>query len=264
MDSLNQTAPDLLHGTVTVGLNSRNTWKTRIEAILVSGNEKAFLATECRAESVLPEGDLVGRRYSEVSVISTTDKDWIIRSGAGIWHPLRLQFSRQLHYGEFQGGTKVTCPEKDIKTLSFALYYDDVSTDGSDHDIFMRVKYIHQGEKFEIVCPCRYTNYATPADTKPKNKKYVQPISGYVLFKHDQKYHQAYVLAHVNEDGNTNCEVVLRVPAFIMDLKQNVGGILTSVLRKLFWPFRSLLQTDEFTHVIKLDADVSFFRYKAK
>jgi hypothetical protein len=215
----------LLHGSVMIGLNSGNTWKTRIEAALVSDIETAYLTTACRAERVQVTGDLIGRRYSEVSVISTDKTDWIIRSGAGIWHPLKIRFSEALHYGEFQGGTNVSCPEVNVRMLTFGEVYDDIS---------MQVRYNHQGEAFEIICPCRYTNFANPEHTAPDQKNYVQPISGYVLFKNNQRYYQAYVVAHIVEDGNTNCEVVLRVPEFVMDLKRNVGGFLTSVLRNLF------------------------------
>jgi hypothetical protein len=258
---MDHTAPDLLHGSVTIGLNLDNTWKTNIEAVLISEFEKAFLTTECRAESIRAKGDLIGSRYSEVSVIATTKTDWVIRSGAGTWHPLKIRFSEGLHYQEFTSGTHVFCPDVNVRALTFRETYDDVSFEDADHDIFMRIKYSHQGEDLEIICPCRYTNFANPAYSAPGQKKYVQPISGYVLFKHDQKYHQAYVVAHIDEDGNANCEAVLRTPAYIMDLKRNIGGFCTFVLRNLFWPFRNLLRTDEFTHVIKLDAAVSFFRY---
>lgn len=259
----NQKMPDLMHGSITIGLNSDsgNAWKTYIEAALIADDEKAFLATNCRAEHVREKGDLIGRRFSEVSVISTSNKDWIIRSGTGIWHPFRRRISEKLHYGEIFGGTNVYCPEVDVRTLTFEELYEDVSNADRDNNIYMRVTYIYDGRNFEIFCPCRYINYANSPRQTAEKKKYVQPISGYVLFKHNQRYHQAYIVAYVDNNGTRNCEVVLRVPEYIMNLKRKVGGVSISILNKIFGPFRNMLLTDEFSYIIKLDAEVSFFRY---
>lgn len=253
--------PDLRHGSITIGVNSGNSWKTHIESVLSSEKCRAFLATDCRAEFVAEKGDLIGRRYSEVSVISTTDKDYIIRAGTGIWHPFKKTLSEGLHYGEFGGGTRVSCQDVDVKMLSFSEFYEDVIVVSNDNNLYMKISYVHEGVRFEIVCPCRYTNFLNPEKTQGM-RKYVQPISGYVLFEHNGRYHQAYIVAYVDETGTKNCEVVLRVPKYIMDLKQKVGGMSTSVLSMIFSPFRSMLLTDEFCSVIKLEANVSFFRYE--
>lgn len=251
--------PDLMNGSMTMGLNIDNAWKTYIEAALFSDKEKAFLSTNCRVEHIRESGDLIGRRFAEFSVISTSNKDWIIRSGAGIWHPFHRKICERIHYQETLIGTEVFCKDVDVIIMTFEKLYEYLTDRKNDNHLYMKIAYVYNEEYFEIICPCRYTNYANSTLHKENGKKYIQPISGYVLFKHDNKYYHAYVVAYVDDSGTRNCEVVLRVPSYLIDLKRKVGGVSISILSKIFRPFKRLLITDEFSHVIKLDAEVSFF-----
>ncbi|MEE2997914.1 MAG: hypothetical protein VX700_12305 [Pseudomonadota bacterium] len=238
-----------------------NSWQTFIEATLTrNGCEDAYLSTACRVEFLNGQHPIFGHRFADVRVIKGWEQNHFMRLGAGIHHPFRPALSRELHNVciDDQVAVKVVARLRDTKIWSPTELHTELGSGPPDNWFFMRISYREGGHAYEMVCPCRYTNFSTP---QHEGDDYLQPISGPVLFEDAKGFHIAYVAAHVKMDGSVVAEVIKCVPTYIFDVKSGVGGVSIWALRTLFAPFRNWLLTDEYTQVVNIDADVKFFSY---
>lgn len=238
-----------------------NSWQTFIESVLVrNGTDEAFLTTECRVEFMDGKHPIFGHRYADIRVIKGWDADYFLRLGAGIHHPFRPAVSRELHLGDVTGmvGVEVVSRKRLVRVWSVEEIHRALRAGTADNWFFMRLNYRVDGADYEMICPCRYTNFSTPAR---QGHDYVQPISGPVLFADAKGYHVAYVAAHLRLDGNVVAEAIKCVPTYVLDAKLGVGGRAVRLLRALFSPVRGWFLIDEFTDVVELDAAVEIFSY---
>lgn len=239
-----------------MGLESPNRWQTRINAALLSAAGSAFLATECRAEHV-GDGSLISPRVSEVNTICAPDGDFIVRAGGGIWHPFRRRLSEGLHFQSYSGGTRVDAPERSVEVIGFARLLDELAQNRS-RALFMAIDYEWEGAAYRMVCPSRYINFPGP----DAESLYLQPMSGPVLFRAGGRYQLGYVVARLDENSTIRCEIVLRVPCRITELKLAIGGPAVRLVDALATPFSRLLMTDAYAQVVRLDgARAQFFTY---
>ena len=238
-----------------------NSWQTFIESVLIKDDEKeAFLSTSCRVEFLNGQHPIFGHRYADVRVVKGWDADYFLRLGAGIHHPFRPALSKHLHFGEVQDQVEVSVSSRQRRknVLTVEALHAELSEGPRDNWYFMSVKYQLDGHGYELICPCRYTNFSTAKHVGPD---YIQPISGPVLVADSKGFQIAYVAVHLGFDGNVVAEIIKCVPTFIFDAKSGVGGKSIKFLQLLFAPIKQWLLIDEYTDVVEIDAEVEVFSY---
>ena len=238
-----------------------NLWQTFIESMLIkNGEENAFLATNCRAENIVSEGKIFGGKLADVSVIKGWDKNLIIRAGPGLYHPFRPGQSKTFHCAKFEYGVKVVGNETKIRKWSFDEVYRELQEGILGNDLFWKVKYKYHGDDYEIISSLRYINFSRSAS----QQKYIQPISGYVLFEDSEIFFIACLAANILPSGKVNAEILKRIPINLFDTKEFIGGLSIRLLRILSIPLKWLFLTDEFADSVKIDATVEFFTYEQR
>ena len=227
---------DLENGHMVMGAD--NLWQTGVECVLArthGDNEKqyAWLSHECRAESVSP--DIFGTHGNyEFVVIKGWNGTVILRSGSYSYgfNPIRnfLGKAPETTHEISDIGVDVYCNTRKARVLSFgeALEFFQKEDENKSNKIYMLVEYEIGSHKYELFAPCRYTNY--PQSTK--NGKYLQPISGYVLFEDQERFHLSYVAAHIREDGTKTVEFRVREMTSFINTK-NKGSRLYPVFKLL-------------------------------
>jgi hypothetical protein len=254
---------DLKNGYLQMGWQDQgrqtNIWQTFIECMLIRNEtDKAFLATNCRAESVSDEIPIFGGRQADVSIVKGWDENHIIRAGAGIYYPFRSYLSETAHYWEYNGGVKVVGKERPVKVWTVEEVLK-VLREGYDNNFFYwSIKYDYNGYSYELITLCKYINF--PANQEDSG--YIQPISGYVLFEDQDTFFIAYVSAHIKSDRKISVEILKRKPIYLFDTKVDRVSYYTRLLRFALAPLKQLFLIDEFSERIKLSAEVSIFTYE--
>lgn len=253
---------DIKNGFMRIAAESPHPWQTNIEAYLVSrcdGREDyAFLASDCRAEDLAEQGPLFNLPLAEVAVVSSWRGNFMFRAGAGIHHPWRLAASRKIHCTDFEFDVQVHAPETAVREVPFQELLADMNRGPRDNNYFMKVSFALDGRDYDIVCPCRYINYSHDQLTA---KRYIQPISGYVLAEYGGQFKISYVVTYADDAGTRNTELIFRVARPAIDLKQGFGGWSVRLLSRLAKPLAGLMMVDEFADMVKVDAKTVFFRY---
>jgi hypothetical protein len=256
---------DLKNGYLQMGWQKHesqpNIWQTFIECMLIrNGTDKAFLATNCRAESVSGDGPIFGGRQTEVSIVKGWDKDYIIRAGAGIYYPFENELSEMAHYWQYDGGVNLVGEERPIKVWAVEDVLK-VLREGCENNFFYwSIKYDYNGCNYELITLCKYINF--PAIQA--KSEYIQPISGYVIFEDQDRFCIAYICAHISNAGKISVEILKRKPIYLFDTKVGIASRYIRLLRSVFAlvPFKQLFFTDEFSERIKIDdAEVAIFTY---
>ncbi len=221
-------APDLKNGHIINGVGAPNSWMTEIQSALSIGDEDGermlYLSHECRAEDVPFSSSNTG---GEKSIFQ---KDNIIEFLTFADNRKTLQLStNEISYVEHEKNqstpntarvcvpeateithseSRVSCAKRPIKVLST----DDVlkglrSGSLAIRETFMRVSWRRRGASYESYSPCRYINFP---DAGHSDDYYLQPISGYVLFPHENDILVAYVACCVNGSDDAVIEFCAR------------------------------------------------------
>ncbi len=250
---------DLENGHISIGsgrVDENNRWQTGVECILsrTNGyNEKqyAWLSHECRSESVSP--NIFDRQNYEFVVVKGWSGTVCLRGGSYNYgfNPFRnfLGKAPQITHENTDMGVEVYCKARKARELGFdeAVEFFQKEDVKKSNKIYMLVEYEAGSYKYELYAPCRYTNYPDSS----KDGKYLQPISGYVLFEDRERFHLSYVAAHIREDGTKTVEFRVREMTSFINTK-NKGSRLYPVFKLLDFLFlRFFLVMDDFTRIEK-------------
>ena len=198
--------PDLENGFMILNHNTANRWQTNIEAVLVKEagaknrdgsddqDQYSYLSHECRSENV--GEDPFDHADALYVGISTWSGNLVFGSGSSIWRKspkFQMRGTNNQHV--------VNCEEVNAKFVSFDEVLRNLQSDCSYgfRRLYTELIYTHLGVTYRLYTPCRYLNFPNPELEK---KKYLQPISGYVLLEEEEQFYLAYVVAHI-ADGET-------------------------------------------------------------
>lgn len=261
-----QTAPDLLNGYVINGYDESNRWQTGVECVLRrraegGGEQTAYLSHECRAEAV---GSRIffGGLY-EFVVVAGWNKTLFLRHGASLYslNPFKNARPRQRYcVEESRVAPRILCQEVPIQPLSLdeTLLYLRRETPGKGNRLFMRLSWRQDGIDYDLFAPCRYTNYPRPGS----DSRYIQPISGYVLFGEKDDLFTAYAACHVDSNENTAIEFFIRTPVSYLALKAHGGFFGRLAARLANTALGRMLMTDEFARIEMISGgSCQFFVY---
>lgn len=247
---------DLENGYMVIG-SEKNLWQTGVECVLartVENNEiqYAWLSHECRGESVSP--DIFGTHQNyEVVYIKAWNGHVSLRSGSSIYgfNPIRnfLGNASKTTHTIGDHGVKINCKMRKARRLNFAeaLEFFQKEDEDKTNKVYMLTEYEIGSYKYELYAPCRLTNYPPSL----RDEKYLQPISGYVLFEDREKFHLSYVAAHIREDGTKSVEFRVREMTSFINTK-NKGSRLYPIFKLLDFLFlRFFFVMDDFVRIEK-------------
>lgn len=170
---------DLDNGYIVVGDPVQgNIWQTNVEAILCNKSHEsrpAFLSSRCRAEDVSPKKIFHSSATHEFSVVSGYNMESVaLRSGVSL---SGSSYYKLRSYQALPFINKISCNNRPAHFLDFdeayAYFCDGPASPSHHNKIYMRVRYKHRNEQYDLYAPCRYTNYHKLHDKEP----YIQPIS---------------------------------------------------------------------------------------
>ena len=206
-DYMNNTLPDLENGYMVMGYNQANRWQTNIESVLAKkdsngDSQYAYMSHECRGEDVSP--NIFGSRNYEFLVIKTWKGNYNLRSGSYNFgfNPFQNFAKRSplTVYEKTEAEVVVRCDNREASYLSVDETLDMLQheTPNKNNKLYMEVSYFLNGSNYIVYAPCRYTNFPNPNNN---DGKYIQPISGYILFEDEERFHTSYLAIHVTDQG---------------------------------------------------------------
>ena len=254
---MNTIAPDLQDGFMVLNEDKNNCWQTGIECVLVrlkndEEEERAYLSHECRAEQVSDDPFGHCGNYEFVG-ISTWTGNYTFRSGSSLFsfNPIK-NFRKKIPEGCYQRTDNkyfISCNDRNIQYLDF----DEVITflqqkfQSGYKKLYMELKFCQFGYKYVLYAPCRYINFPNPND---KIRKYLQPISGYVLYEKHDKFFISYVVSHVANGLTKAIQFKIRDRVDFIETKSNfkmfkLFKVLNKVLFSAFFVTHDFCRTDK-------------------
>ena len=194
--------PDLENGFMVMGDKIDYRWRTTIQSVLAKDNASAYLAHHCLAE-IISEDPFSHPGIYEAAIIDTWSGQYILRSN--------------LVNDKFIYGIKVFCNKIKVEYLSFEQVIKLIEED-SFRKIYMELTYKQDGSEYRLYTPCHYINFS-------KKRGFIQPISGYVLYEKDDKFHMAYVVTYIKDGSCKAIQFRMRMKYF--DLKGKIGKLAT-------------------------------------
>lgn len=261
--------PDLLRGSMILAYDRPNRWITEIQAVLemvTHGGEKrsAFLSHECRAENVLGVKDPIPEKILfapyECVILKGWDHATAFRSGAYAY-PVNPFAKLHSFNTEFPYSIQTLCKPTPVRFYDFDDIYNALQKEQhSIKKLFMRVNWSLGEFDFHLYAPCRYINYRNPNHAS-KGPRYLQPISGYVIYYDLKKFYIAYVVISLMEGRVHRAEFCLRDTTHFFDLKQE--GFGNACLRTLTQLplIKKLFAVDEFSKNITVEANCQIFSF---
>jgi len=259
---------DLENSYMVMGGEAANNWQTGLECVLtkvIGDNDKqiSWLSHECRAETISPNIFNPIGNY-EFVVLKGWNEDICIRSGSYNYgfNPIRnfLGKAAETTYETRGEATKVFCQTRKARTLSFeeSLEFLHNKDKEKTNKIYMLIEYEIGSCKYELYAPCKYINYPSSL----MGEKYLQPITGYVIFEDNNKFYMSYVAAHLREDGTKSVEFRVREMTTFINTKAK-GSRLFPIFKLLDFIFlRFFFVTDDFTKIKRmLNAKCTLFIY---
>lgn len=264
-------APDLLSGHMLNAYEFYNCWSTGILSVLTvtepNGKVKrAYLSQPCRAEASIGETALSNTIFQnpyEFCVIQGWDDAYVLRAGA-FWYPLAFRedpYWDEKRYGVFEYPSKVECQYRDANVVNF----DDalqglVEGRVCANDIYMRVTWRADGERYDLFCPSRYINFPSNADTE---QAYLQPVSDPVLYHDGNRFYLAGIAcAMVNKQQGNVIEFVLRVSKKNINLRTK-GRFAKWAAKLLAFITSTRPDCDEYAQSVRLEGECVLFTYDA-
>ncbi len=192
--------PDLHEGFIILNDNGSNRWWTGVECVLARrGNgaeQRACLSHECRAELVNDDPFGHPGEYEYVA-ITTWSGNYAFRSGHKLVGSERSKPSDAAPTCEkIDMPLRVEGADRDVRPMPFDDVLRMLRSDFADgyRKVYMAIAYRQGGHEYTLYAPCRYINFPNP--DKP-DVKYLQPISGYVVYEQDEQFSIAYVVCHI-------------------------------------------------------------------
>ncbi len=273
-------APDLLNGYLVNTLESFNRFQTDIECALLTteadGRERfAYLSSFCRPESISPTG-IFNEMIYNFAVAATEMGVFAIRSGSSLIS--RNPFRPQRPDSFFQSTnlrTHIACPHIDIHEYTFDELLAQLQGEapGKNNHIYMRIEWQEGSRRRRLFTRCRYTNFPNPdldhaqmwveKPSYPKHEhRYIQPISGIVLYEEGNVFVPAFVAAHVTAKGTARVEFCLRDSLSFFDLQRHERGSKRKIEQFLSRTvFGRYFSVDDYHRRISVPATCTFYRY---
>ena len=203
------TVPDLQNGFMILNYNRPNRWQTEIECVLDRQKDdmevkRAYLSHECRAE-VVHEDPFSHPGNHEGVGISTWTGNYTLRSGPSVFglNPFKniKKEGPVAAYTKKDSEPLISCVDRKVQYLRFEETIELLQSDfdGIYKKLYMELSYCQSGYDYKLYAPCRYLNFPNP---ESEGRKYLQPISGYVLYEKNNQFYISYVVSHVT-DGIT-------------------------------------------------------------
>ena len=153
----------------------------------------------------------------------------------------------------------VNCEEVNAKGISFDEVLRNLQSDCSYgfRRLYTELTYTHLGVTYRLYTPCRYLNFPNPELEK---KKYLQPISGYVLLEEEEQFYLAYVVSHI-ADGETK-SIQFRLHEQTNYFKTVSWGKNSRLLPRLLESLPSMLYVAGYERVVRIsgsDMQCRFF-----
>jgi len=273
-------APDLENGFIVNAVTEVNSWTTEIQCVLTEdadgAAEPAYLGHECRNEHV-PLMDDAGP--SETVFMTRKPHEFLTYSRAGRFYQLpttdtlvtdsavemvekvALRGSYLfLPRGLPEWQSEVHCTDRRIEVIPAEEVLRGLNGRRLPmRRLFLRFDWREGEQAHTIHCPCRYVNFANESVAK---KRYLQPITGHVLFPSFGTLLPGYFVCARAESGETRAEFVTPryadacatlatrhgVNAEDADSLQRIGGMLPSFVRV-------------FDFIYKVEGTLTFYTY---
>ena len=219
---LEDRVPNLEIGMLTFGTSAANAWSTEV---LCAFGEKTdentdfcFLSKECRSENIYfsaekIEGKIFQTEKSEEFVMvvrrgqasQMTNADLVLLSqhmeaAADFDYvniaPTDMPSSFAVEANCPMSGMRIIPPE----ALIAGLRKGEIPV----RKLFMRTRWTEGGRECQMVCPCRYVNFASTASDAIG---YVQPISGLAMYRDaSERLRIGYIACALSVDGGVHIE----------------------------------------------------------
>lgn len=266
--------PDFENGYMVMAHDSPNRWRTGIECVLTRSKDgaeiqHAYLSHECRAENVASE--IFDDRCYEFVAAKLWSGDYYLRGGSYNYgfNPFRnlRKSPPECTYEKLPDeNIFVHCPMRSPRYLDFdeALESLQSENDGKRKKLFMKVTFRHSGFNYALYAPSRYINYPHP-ELGPElgEGRYIQPISGLVLFDEGAVARIAYVAAHMRETATETVEFNVRDMVSFIGTKNKSSRLfpIFKIFDKLL--FSAFFTMDDFCSVRRFpDGDCRLFVYE--
>jgi hypothetical protein len=201
---------------------------------------------------VQPSSIFAGMGRYEFVGVSAWDGNYVLRAGTYNYgfNPLanlRRQPPAAAHQ-KVTWGIVVECPQRAVHRLDFneALERLQSGRAAGRERLFMKLSFRHAGVDYTLHAACKYINFTHPDIGR---ERYIQPIIGQVLFEDNERFHIAYVAAHLREDRTATVEFLVRDMVSFSEVKDDasrLSGLFKLLDRMLF---RAFLTTDEFVRI---------------
>ena len=224
-------------------------WRTNIKSILSTVNKNFFLVKECRSEvmSQRPFFDHRGR-YEFLGIVEN-NKTYMVRTSATDGNDGNIELETSIK-------NKKNIAETNADDLNFDEVYEILST-GKTINIYCKIEYEYEEIKYSLISKCEYINYGSDKN----NKRYLQPIMGYIPFVHNNRIKYGYTVIKKNEENNGCLEFLLneKSPIFNVHPNQNLFKLyIKKFLNKLIFFYIK----NYFKKLISIkDNKIKFFSY---
>ncbi len=219
---------------------SLNTWIVQISSVLEMHGRSAYLGSPCRSENVAADNLISGWPVEKLQ-IKGWDADYVVKSGAPIYHPVRGPVDAIEPMAKYNIAIDVIDRQAEMAELRHEVAADEIAS-GQWHPTQMKISF----DGGAITCPVRYINGPVAGDW------YVQPITGMILWHDGSDYRVGYVVCCVNSE-KTVAEVVLRAPTNPFKAKSiRAGRAVATVTNLLHCVLGGLAKYDDFVEVVKL------------
>lgn len=262
-------APDIPNGYVVNGVEANNSWSTRIQCVLVNekdASQTAYLSQECRFENV----PFMAENSSSVPDIIKTQSPYrfLTYTQNGLFHqfpdsdtPCRFSHPTIDLGGRFlipaisgpDWTSQAYCAQKEIEPIGLAELLEGLNdrTIAAGH-IHVRIAL---DDGLVMYFPAGYINFSNRG-IEPA--KYIQSISGDVLFPVEDTLACGYIVCAMALDGRMKIEFVTKT---YTELQNSVFAQTEYELLKKVSEL-SPMYIGVMNYVVDVDGDVQFFRYK--
>lgn len=273
-------APDLLRGFMVNTYTYYNRFQTFIDCALFGeapdGREKfAYLSSRCRPESIGQDELFSKVGLYDFAAIHSSDGTLALHAGSAETSRNFLK-ARPAHYvSPLLHPSHVECPQAEITVLPLDAVLNELQSaeTGRDNLLYLRCDWEDASGRWSLFAPCRYTNFPHPDmdhrdmwRDKPNyshhEDRYIQPISGPVLFPLDGTYYQAFIAAHIDRTGTRRIEFSLMDAVSFFDLRRQ-GARGLCILRRLIsrsWVGRYFRLLD-YHRIIPVNGACTIYRY---
>ena len=224
-------------------------WRTNVKSVLSTKNKNIFLVKECRSETISqrPFFDHQGR-YEFLGIVEN-NKTYFIRTSATDGNDGNIQLASSIK-------NKKNIVETNANDLNFDEVYE-ILFSGKTINIYCKIEYEHEEIKYSLISKCEYINYGTDKN----NKKYLQPIMGYIPFVHNNKIKYGYAVIRKDKENNGYLEFLLNEKTPIFDVLSN-QNLFKLYIKKFFNKLTFFYNKNNFTELISIKENkISFFSY---